>query len=191
MTEALPSLDLTLFRWLTPWHSAWLDQVMSSTSASGTASAAWLVLAVIALTNARTRAAAFRVLLAVALSYLLVDSILKPLIARPRPQSILATAPPRALPPMPRSQSFPSGHATAGFASAVTVSRMWPQTTAVWWTLAILIGYSRIYLGHHYPLDVAAGAVFGVLIAFWVLGGKNPATYMKTLKMPPGEVVRP
>jgi undecaprenyl-diphosphatase len=94
---------------------------------------------------------------------------------------------------MPRSYSFPSGHAASTFGAAVSVSRMWPQTRALWWALAVLIGYSRIYLGHHYPLDVIGGALLGVAIAFWVLGGRHRATYANTLPhpLPRGVVLKP
>lgn len=70
---------------------------------------------------------------------------------------------------------------------------MWPTTRVLWWTLAIVIGYSRIYLGHHYPLDIAGGALLGVLVGLWVLGGRHPATYASTLPrpLPRGVIVKP
>lgn len=173
---------------------------MTWVSASGGAGFIWLTLAVASFARPRHRAAAWRVMLTVMLSYLLVDTIVKPLVARPRPgstavasQGISATAPKRELPPMPPTFSFPSGHATSTFGAALAVSRMWPQTRVLWWTLAVLIGYSRIYLGHHYPLDVMGGALLGIGVAFWVLGGRNAATYSSTLPtpLPSGVVVRP
>jgi undecaprenyl-diphosphatase len=132
------------------------------------------------------------VFLTIALCYAVVDGVIKPLVARERP-SILATDPPRDLPPLPRTFSFPSGHAASTFGAAVAVSRMWPRTTLVWWSLATVVGYSRIYLGHHYPLDVAGGALIGIAAAFWVLGGRHRATDARTLPdpLPPGVIVRP
>jgi undecaprenyl-diphosphatase len=140
----------------------------------------------------RHRAAGWRVLLTVMLAYATVDGVLKPLVGRPRP-GIHATAPARELPPMPHTSSFPSGHATATFGAAVAVSRMWPATRALWWLLAMLIGYSRVYLLHHYPLDVVGGALAGIALAFWVLGGRHPATDARTLPapLPAGVFVRP
>jgi undecaprenyl-diphosphatase len=188
----LESLDLALLDWLRPWQTPGLDRAMIWISASGGAGLVWVTLAAIAIAIPRHRAAAWRVLLTVALAYATVDAVLKPLIGRPRP-GIHATAPARDLPPIPRTSSFPSGHATATFGAAVAVSRMWPGTSALWWTLAVLIGYSRIYLGHHYPLDVAAGALLGTALAFWVLGGRHPATYSRTLptSLPAGVTIRP
>jgi undecaprenyl-diphosphatase len=190
--QTLQSIDLTLFGWLRAWHTPVLDIIMSWISASGGAGTVWLLLGCVGLLRPSSRAAAWRVFLTVALGYAAVDGVAKPLVARPRP-AIHATAPPRDLPPLPRTSSFPSGHATSTFGAAVAVSRMWPQARVLWWSLALLVGYSRIYLGHHYPLDVLAGALLGTALAFWVLGGRHRATYASTLpsRLPPGVRVCP
>jgi undecaprenyl-diphosphatase len=190
--EALQAFDLALLRWLTPLHHPWLDRVMVWASVSGGAGLIWLLLGLVAFTRPRHRAAAWRVLLTVGLAYALVDGVIKPLVARERP-SILASAPPRDVPPLPRTFSFPSGHAASTFGAAVAVSRMWPQARLVWWIVALLIGYSRIYLAHHYPLDVGGGALLGIAVAFWVLGGRHGATDGSTLPnpLPHGVVLRP
>lgn len=192
MMDVLARVDLALLQALTPWHSAQLDRAMIWISASGGAGAVWLVLTGAAMVVPRHRAAAWRVLLTIGLCYLVVDGVAKPIIARERP-AVAATDPPRDLPPLPRSFSFPSGHAASTFGAALAVSRMWPAARALWWSIALLIGYSRVYLGHHYPLDVAGGALLGVAIAWWVLGGRHPATDARTLpsRLPRGVVVRP
>ena len=222
MVELIEAVDRALMNWLRAVDTPWLDAAMTWMSASSGAGTIWIILAVCAFVRPRDRAAAWRVLLTIALAYTLVDGIVKPLVARPRPAfaeatagkpnvvndsarassdatatklpaSPLATAPKRALPPVPRSYSFPSGHAASTFGAAITVSRMWPQTRFIWWTLALLIGYSRVYLGHHYPLDVIGGAVFGISLAFWVLGGRHRSTYASTLPhpLPRGVTIRP
>jgi undecaprenyl-diphosphatase len=169
----LETLDLWLFTTLTPWHAPWLDRMMSWISISGTASAVWLVIATSAMLRPASRMGAWRVYLVVLLCYGTVDALLKPAIARPRPIAVRAFDPPRDLPPTPRSLSFPSGHTAAAFGSAMVIGRMWPAGRVLWWTLAVLMGYSRIYVGHHYPLDVVGGVVVGVLVAWWVLGGRQ------------------
>lgn len=200
--ELIDSADLALMAWLRAWHAPWLDTAMLWISASGSAGRMWLLLAAIAFAMPRYRAAAWRVILSIALSYALVDGVIKPLIARPRPPLLDAIAARaeggepaavRELPPVPGTYAFPSGHAASTFAAAVAVSRMWPQGRIAWWTIAVLIGYSRIYLGHHHPLDILGGALLGVAVAFWVLGGRHPATASRTLPrpLPAGVVVRP
>ena len=196
MFELIEAVDLALMHSLRAWHAPWLDTLMAFISASGGAGLIWLTLAVVALFSPRDRAAAWRVLLTVALCYVMVDAVLKPLIGRARPEltvTVQATAPPRSLPPQPESHAFPSGHSTSTFGAAVAVSRMWPSGRVIWWTFAVLVGYSRIYLGHHYPFDVLAGALLGIALAFWVLGGRHRATYASTLPhlLPPGTIVRP
>ena len=65
--------------------------------------------------------------------------------------------------PAPNFPSFPSGHAAIAFAAAVVLSlhrRNWRFTLAAL-AAASLVSLSRVYLGHHYPTDVAAGAVLG------------------------------
>jgi hypothetical protein len=64
--------------------------------------------------------------------------------------------------PVPKDESFPSGHTSSAFAAATIMSALWPQRTAEYFTLAREIGISRIYAGDHYPSDVAAGAKVGM-----------------------------
>lgn len=191
MPSFLESIDLSLFEALTPWHTRWLDVLMAWISTIGTASTVWLVLATLAMTRPRYRAGAWRLYLTILVCFITVDLVLKPAVARPRPISIRAYEPARARPPLPRTLSFPSGHTAAAFGAAISMSRMWPRGTVVWWVLALLMGYSRIYVGHHYPFDVGGGALVGILVALWVLGGRHPATYAQGIAPPPGAVVRP
>jgi membrane-associated phospholipid phosphatase len=73
--------------------------------------------------------------------------------------------------------SFPSGHALSSFAAAgvlLAAARMTNRHDArAALLLAALIGFSRVYVGHHYPLDVLAGAAIGLAegwIVWWPLG---------------------
>lgn len=68
--------------------------------------------------------------------------------------------------------SFPSGHTATAFTLAVVIAYLWPKSAIPVWTFAVLIGVSRLAIGAHYPSDIIAGAVLGVvstlmLIRYW------------------------
>lgn len=58
--------------------------------------------------------------------------------------------------------SFPSGHAAAAFVFAGLVAYFYPTFSLLAYTLALMIGASRVLLGVHYPSDIAAGAFLGM-----------------------------
>jgi membrane-associated phospholipid phosphatase len=67
------------------------------------------------------------------------------------------------------SFSFPSGHATNMAGQAMYWTYFYPEIAPVTITAALLVGYSRVYLGHHWPGDVVAGYLVGAIIA-WLMG---------------------
>jgi len=69
---------------------------------------------------------------------------------------------------LPSSPSFPSGHAVVSFAIATAIFRHNKHLGAYAFLLALLISISRIFAGVHYPLDILAGAVIGILCGFSV-----------------------
>lgn len=110
----------------------------------------------------------------------LADTVLKLAFHRPRPPaSFFAT-------PMPDSYSFPSGHALFsvcffGVLAALAARRVrnrWSRA-AIWLAaaaLALAIGFSRIYLGVHYPSDVLAGYAAGTVWAAAVMATLRPGS---------------
>jgi undecaprenyl-diphosphatase len=93
-----------------------------------------------------------------------VAQLLKALIQRPRPETFFGLAP-------AETYSFPSGHAfvPAVFfwiaAGSLLAPARWRAGVVA---LAALLGFSRVYLGYHYPSDVAAGWALAVVwLALW------------------------
>ena len=170
-------LDTSLFLWLHSLpHPTWLTPIMHGASAVGAAAAVWFLLAgLLAITC--DPAAGFRAAAALVVTGCLVGGILKPLIGRQRPAVAIDTVEILA-PRAPESKSFPSGHAASATAGAYAVTRRWPYRW--FWILAVLITFSRLYLGVHYPLDLLAGIGVGLACAGLVTGGSNrrvkPAT---------------
>jgi undecaprenyl-diphosphatase len=72
---------------------------------------------------------------------------------------------PDPLVPVPHDASFPSGHAATSFAAATILSFAFPRLAVPFVVLALAVGFSRVYVGVHYPLDIVGGAAVGVLVA--------------------------
>ncbi len=84
---------------------------------------------------------------------------LKVIVQRPRPFDLLRV---EAL-IQPSSLSFPSGDAALAFGAATGLWLTWPAARIPAVLVAVAIGLSRVVVGAHYPSDVVAGAVVGVL----------------------------
>jgi membrane-associated phospholipid phosphatase len=111
------------------------------------------------------RRAAARGLASVAVTATVVNAVIKPLVWRRRPDRVHASASPARMVDMPRSRSFPSGHTAAAFAFATGAGSELTWTGPPLAILAGLVGYSRVHTGVHYPVDVIAGLVCGVVLA--------------------------
>lgn len=104
-------------------------------------------------------------LVSLGISQIIVHS-LKKILSRERPYNILKHLNTFGIDLS--DYSFPSGHTTASFSLATTLALNIPRISIIMIFLALVIGMSRIYLGVHYPTDVAAGIILGVGSAFLV-----------------------
>lgn len=60
--------------------------------------------------------------------------------------------------------SFPSGHTAGSFAAGLAMSHCYPRHRPMLVGIAAAVGFSRIYLGHHYPSDVLGGVLIGTVV---------------------------
>ena len=127
----------------------------------------WIVLSLILLLPRKTRRVGVLALIALALTFLIGNVLLKNWIARARPYDVFDEV--RRLIEKQSDYSFPSGHTSASFAVSVVYCKRLPITYGVLAILlAVAMGLSRLYVGVHYPSDVVGGAVLGALISLLV-----------------------
>lgn len=111
----------------------------------------------------RTRKTGVVFLISLVMCYIINDVVLKNIFERSRP--FVAVEELELLIKKPVSFSFPSGHTAVTFACAVSMLRMKEKYSVLALVYAFLIGFSRIYVGAHYPTDVLCGAIVGSLTA--------------------------
>ena len=123
----------------------------------------FIVLTVLLLLFPRTRKAGLTAAVALVLSLLGTNLMLKPLVERPRPWLDVAGLIPLVVEKDPAS--FPSGHTSAAFAfaAAMVAALPWKAGKGAAVAVAVLMGFSRLYVGVHYPTDVLCGALLGLL----------------------------
>jgi undecaprenyl-diphosphatase len=142
------------------WHP--LNDVFVWLSKVGTDGIVWLVLG-LALAIVWRRAQPFIVVVLAVAAADGVAELLKVAIGENRP------ADKGSLVTIPHSHSFPSGHTAVAFSAATVLTAFVPRAAPAFFLLAVAIGYSRIYIGVHWPLDVVGGAVVGTATALLLL----------------------
>ena len=172
-------MDAALFSAINAAHTPALDAVMLAASWLGYFPGIWFLFGAAALGWPRGRAAALRMCLAVAFAYIMASGVIKPIVGRVRPSHTPAMGARVLEAQPPSSASFPSGHAATAVAGAVAAARVLPRAGWVFWALATLMAYSRVYVGVHYPTDLLGGAIVGALCAGLVLGGRHPSTWVR------------
>lgn len=162
--DTIISLDHLLFFLINrSFRTPLLDAFAMVLSGLGTYGFVWLGIGLILIFREEKREHSFIAPLAVAAgtSWIFSEFVIKNMFERNRPFGL-----PDALTvgPVPDGFSFPSTHASIAFALAAILARKEPSWAGLLYLSACLVGWSRIYLGSHYPIDVTAGAVFGLAI---------------------------
>lgn len=103
--------------------------------------------------------------LTIAATDMICYRVIKKNVARARPATTVEVQDKIRTIGVAHSHSFPSNHAANSFAVATLLAWLFPRRRYYFYTLAGIVGFSRIYLGVHYPSDVIAGALLGWLVA--------------------------
>ncbi|MGW5515533.1 phosphatase PAP2 family protein [Nocardia africana] len=169
MASGGPGFDRPLFTTITDFadHTRWLNDAMLWWTDAGLA--VFAVLMVIGWWLARRRddrsmALALLAPVSVVIAYLVAE-VVKVIVAEPRPCRGVPAAYIIETCPAPSDYSFPSGHTTT---AAATVAALYLLNRRLGWitaVLAVVLAFSRVYVGGHYPHDVVASAILAIPVA--------------------------
>lgn len=146
-----------------------LTQLMALISALGNKAFIWILIALILCIFRDKRIAGILILAAIAVCFVGSEVILEKLVHRVRPcdagigvDAVMGVS--------HSGFSFPSGHAVSSFAAATVIAlQLGKRYATPAFIGAVLIAFSRLFLGVHYPSDVLGGALIGALIGLLVV----------------------
>lgn len=142
-----------------------LNTIFISITHLGDCGFIWIVLSAVLLCFKKTCKAGICSSIALAIMFITNDVIIKHLVNRTRPYEVV-----EGLIPLVKklnSPSFPSGHASSAFAVTLILLILFPKKYSIpALVLVVLISFSRMYVGVHYPTDVLGGLIVGLLYGF-------------------------
>lgn len=139
-----------------------LNKIMIVITSLGTFGTVWFVIAIIMMITKTYRSVGVNLVIGLAITHLLGEFTLKRIVCRSRPCHKLDDE--ELIIDRPKYYSFPSGHPAASFCVVgVVFLRCQPIIWVPILILALLIGFSRLYLRVHFLTDVLAGALLGFI----------------------------
>jgi len=161
----IQQLDFSVLYALQDVRSELLDKIMVFITHLGDGGYVWIAAgAALLLFSKKYRRQGVSVLLGLILGTLVGNTIIKPLVARPRPCWLDTTV--QLAVKAPGSYSFPSGHTMS---SVIAAAVLWRTDRRMGWpavVLAALIALSRMYLFVHFPTDVLAAVAIGIPLSY-------------------------
>lgn len=152
-------------------RSDFLDPIMKAITMLGDKGMIWILITLVLLILRRTRPLGVICAASMVFGLIITNLIIKNWAARIRPYEVVQGL--KCIVPLADDWSFPSGHTTNSLACAWVLFRRTPKKCGVpALILAILIAFSRLYVGIHYPTDVLGGAVIGICcacLAMWLV----------------------
>ena len=182
-------------------NADWLTAVMKCITLFGEYGVFWIVLCLILVCNKKTRRLGIICSASLALTFLCCNLVIKPVVGRARPWELFGEI--VHMMPHKGDASFPSGHSASSMGTAWAMfiatrpaGHNYDEVTCLGWNgigadpktmhrlsvalviLALLIGFSRLYLGMHFPSDVVAGLLLGMICAtvVWKILNKAEST---------------
>ena len=161
MLKKIQRLDNLIVEKIARLHTPFLNRIMVLFTKLGNGAFVWwITLCFPFMLMKKTRATGVYLTLALGVTFVLGEIIIKHIIGRMRPSSKLDDD--ELIIKRPKDYSFPSGHTASSFtAFAVTLFRCSPAIFLPVLLVALIIGFSRMYLRVHYLSDVVCGAILG------------------------------
>jgi undecaprenyl-diphosphatase len=172
--EILEQIDIALFYFINvSLQNSFFDWFMPFITHKQNWFPVWGILIILLLWKGgrKGRIAVLLIIPVIFLSDQLSSHVIKPLFARSRPCIALTDV--HLLLNRKTSFSFTSSHAANFFAVAAYFNYYYPKYGWVYFSLATLVGLSRIFVGVHYPFDVIFGAFLGIICAYTVIFSWN------------------
>lgn len=163
--NAIFNFDAAILLWLqNSFRNPILNPIMIFITHLGDKGLFWIALTLLMLGFRKTRKVGVASMISMVIGLIVVNIVLKNWVARVRPYELI-----EGLNLMIEKQhdfSFPSGHATNSLACAWVMFRMMDKKFGIpALVMALLISFSRLYVAVHYPTDVFAGIVVGIVAA--------------------------
>jgi undecaprenyl-diphosphatase len=158
-------VDARIAVWVSTHRIGAMNELFAGLGTANKLGLLWVVTAIaIGLRRGSGIVGALALAIAVAITAFAADSAsfgVKDLVARARPFEAHPQIHPLYV---VHSSSFPAGHAATAFAGATVLAYVVPRAAPLLFLVAALIGFSRVYVGVHYPTDVLGGAAIGVAV---------------------------
>lgn len=148
-------------------RSPMLTSLMNGITAIGNGGIVPILVCLLLICIPKTRKTGVMAAASLLLEFVILNLTIKPLAGRIRPYEVIQGL--TCVTAIPHDFSFPSGHTGCCFAVAsVIYLRMpkWYGIPAV--AIAALVGFSRLYLGVHYPSDVLVGMLIGLAAGYFI-----------------------
>ena len=160
MFGRIQSIDNKVLESIGKLHKPTLNRIMITASRAGNFGIIWWIICLIFISYPRWRTTGFNMVLGLSIAHISGEMILKHIVKRVRPCHKLDDD--EQLINRPRFYSFPSGHTTASFSVVgVAILRCGLISFLPILVIAMLIGFSRLYLRVHYLTDVVVGMLLG------------------------------
>ena len=164
LTERVHTLDESFEKWLEPRRTEALDRLFYGLSSAADHGLLWHAVGAVRAAHRREPKYALRFSAVLGAESLVTNGLVKSLFRRVRPREHFDNDDP--LPygmRRPITSSFPSGHAATAFMCASVLAHG-RRSGPAWFTLAALVGFSRVYVRMHHASDVVAGAALGLAL---------------------------